>query len=43
MKNAHLLDFVVHFQDFINWPIWTPEEIIEEKKINLHGLNIILQ
>ncbi len=22
----------VHFQDFINWPIWTPEEVIEEKK-----------
>lgn len=22
----------VHFQDFINWPIWKPEEIIEEKK-----------
>ena len=22
----------VHFQDFINWPIWTPIEVIEEKK-----------
>lgn len=22
----------VHFQDFITWPIWVPEEIIEEKK-----------